>query len=164
MSNDRKELVDWVRGIYQNLNDAEKRDAIRFFPELRESEDEKIRKEIIKFIQDFCNPCDPDCDKWVAYLEKQRGHKFAWNKEDDKKIELLSFLLTLAEVGEHVTASERRELGNFLKSLRPRPSWKPSEEQMKALDKAIPVCAGVAGKDEISPLISLYEELKKLCK
>ena len=42
------------------------------FPELAESEDEWIRKEIIKFIQDFCNPCDPDCDKWIAYLEKQK--------------------------------------------------------------------------------------------
>ena len=43
--------------------------------ELGESEDEKTRKEIIKFIQDFCNPCDPDCDKWIAYLEKQKEQK-----------------------------------------------------------------------------------------
>ncbi len=42
---------------------------------LKESEDEKIRKEIIKFIQDFCNPCDPDYDKWIAYLEKQKEQK-----------------------------------------------------------------------------------------
>lgn len=43
-----------------------------------------------------------------------------------------------------------------------RPSWKPSEEQMEALNKAIPVCMGVAGRDEIIPLESLYEQLKKL--
>jgi len=39
------------------------------------SKDERTRKEIIKFIQDFCNPCDPDCDKWIAWLEKQKEQK-----------------------------------------------------------------------------------------
>lgn len=42
------------------------------------------------------------------------------------------------------------------------PSWKPSEEQIKALDKAIPVCMEVVGRDGIAPLESLYEHLKKL--
>ena len=51
---------------------------------------------------------------------------------------------------------------NRLKSLRPQPHWKPSEEQIKALDKAIPVCMGVAGKEEVAPLESLYNDLKKL--
>lgn len=40
--------------------------------------------------------------------------------------------------------------------------WKPSEEQMEALDKAIPVCMGVVGRDAVAPLESLYEHLKKL--
>ena len=79
MSNDRKELVDWVRGIYQNLNDAEKRDAIRFFPELRESEDERIRKEFVALIKD----AEARGDYWhdlkvadiLAWLEKQKEQK-----------------------------------------------------------------------------------------
>ena len=33
---------------------------------------------------------------------------------------------------------------------------------MKALDKAIPVCMRVVGRYEITPLESLYEQLKKL--
>lgn len=43
-----------------------------------------------------------------------------------------------------------------------QPRWKPSEEQMEALDKAIPVCMGVAGREEVAPLESLYNQLKKL--
>lgn len=40
--------------------------------------------------------------------------------------------------------------------------WKPNEEQMEALNKAIPVCMGVVGRDAVVPLESLCEELEKL--
>jgi len=40
--------------------------------------------------------------------------------------------------------------------------WKPSEEQMEALDKAIPVCMGVVGRDAVAPFESLCEQLEKL--
>ena len=43
-----------------------------------------------------------------------------------------------------------------------KPSWKPTEEQMRALDKAIPLCLGVVGRNGVAPLESLYEQLKKL--
>ena len=43
-----------------------------------------------------------------------------------------------------------------------QPHWKPSEEQMEALDKAIPVCMVVVGRDEIMPLKSLLRDLNKL--
>jgi len=74
MKTDRKELVEWVRGIYQNLDDADKRDALRFFPELAESEDERIRR----FIQDrltdrLWNPTWKfSRDDVLAYLERQK--------------------------------------------------------------------------------------------
>lgn len=40
-------------------------------------------------------------------------------------------------------------------------AWKPSEEQMEALDKAISVCMVVVGRDEVAPLKSLLQDLKK---
>ena len=60
------------------------------FPELIESEDERIRKEIYWF---FTQP-DTVCDKrWLAWLEKQNpimakspqlgGQKSSWSEEDD---------------------------------------------------------------------------------
>ena len=48
---------------------------------------------------------------------------------------------------------------DWLKSLRPQPHWKPSEEQMKALDMAIGQVWTIQDKDR---LLSLYRELKKL--
>ena len=66
----REEAIE----VYNGLINTKIKEAFEFFaPELKEGEDEKTRKEIIKFIQDFCNPCDPDCDKWIAYLEKQKS-------------------------------------------------------------------------------------------
>ena len=42
------------------------------FPELEESEDDRIRKEIIAFIKKRDRSgCDYDYDKWIAWLEKQ---------------------------------------------------------------------------------------------
>ena len=42
------------------------------FPELRESEDERIRKELIAFIKKRDRSgCDYDYDQWIAWLEKQ---------------------------------------------------------------------------------------------
>ena len=76
-----------------------------------------------------------------------------WSEEDEDN---LCRVIRVLEDND----SDWKELSNWLKSL--RPSWKPSEEQMNALDKAIPVCMGVVGRDEIAPLESLYEQLKKL--
>lgn len=65
-----KIVKEFINGTCLHLVDQEALKTL--IPELKENEGERIRKEIIKFIQDFCNPCDPDCDKWIAYLEKQK--------------------------------------------------------------------------------------------
>ena len=57
--------------IFDKTGEMQK-DFESIFPQLRESEDERIRREIIKFIEDFCNPCDTDCDRWIAWLEEQK--------------------------------------------------------------------------------------------
>lgn len=51
----------------------------QIFPQLRESEDERIRKEIINYLKTV-NEVEPDCDHsvidgWLAYLEKQKEQK-----------------------------------------------------------------------------------------
>ena len=44
------------------------------FPELAKSEDEMIRKELIKFIKKRDRSgCDYDYDKWIAWLKKQES-------------------------------------------------------------------------------------------
>jgi len=64
-------------------------DAARLLPELRESEDERVRKSIVATIEqcpdDFLNP--KNRDRMLAYLEKQKEQKPAeWSEEDEKMI------------------------------------------------------------------------------
>ena len=47
-----------------------------FFPELKESEDERIRNQIINFIEEYGNPIHCEWQKdWIAWLEKQGEQK-----------------------------------------------------------------------------------------
>ena len=106
--------------------------------------------------------------KHLAYLEKQKEQKPAeWSEEDEEKIERVDDLLWMLDdylgddcsICEERTTRLREEIKNvlcpFLKSL--RPSWKPSEEQMKALR-----IAAVASPTDSDILSQLYEQLKKL--
>ena len=63
-------------------------DVIEIFPELKESEDEKIRKDLIQWIDEF-----PDTI-WrghykkdiLSWLKKQSEQKPAWSEEDEKMV------------------------------------------------------------------------------
>ena len=145
------------------------------FPELHESEDERIRKEIIAFLKHY-HTGEGDSvtydNDWLVYLEKQKEQKPAeWSEEDEKKVSsLLAMLTTMRQLnsnGSLVGIYSKRdrekkfdEIENWLKSLRPRPSWKPREEQMSALLWCI---AHLGGADR-RVLAELYEHLKMYCK
>ena len=43
-----KEALNWMRSIYPTMQGADREDAEHYFPELKESEDERIRKGLIK--------------------------------------------------------------------------------------------------------------------
>ena len=65
------EALKRVKEVYQRgyyISD----DLEKIFPELKESEGEKIRKELIDFIKRRDRSgCDYDYDQWIAWLEKQ---------------------------------------------------------------------------------------------
>ena len=69
-------------------------DVIDIFPELKESEDEKIRKDLIQWIVEF-----PDTI-WrghykkdiLAWLKKQGDQKPAWSEEDEKMENMMSMI------------------------------------------------------------------------
>ena len=42
-----KEALEWIREIYPTMTGCDKEDAEHHFPELKESEDEQIRKHLI---------------------------------------------------------------------------------------------------------------------
>ena len=70
--------LNWMRTIYPSLSGADKEDAEHFFPQLAESEDEKIRNEILTFIKHFWADYKeslPHIISWISYLEKQKEQK-----------------------------------------------------------------------------------------
>lgn len=165
------------------------------FPELKESEDERIRKEIHAYLFNTLHntqqltPRTNEFERWIAYLERQKdidclacdqhlkgyiaGRKVTeeekqkeqvpaeWSDEDEKMlngiIERGNSEIPKGECG--LTPNQVAWLETRFKSL--RPSWKPSEEQMKALLSKLPVVKGSGDKVQ-DILESLYNDLKKL--
>ena len=88
-------------------------DVIEIFPELKESEDEKIRKDLIQWIDEF-----PDTI-WrghykkdvIDWLEKQGEQKPAWGEEDEKMVK--DIIAAIDSLYYHAMV-------NWLKSLKER--------------------------------------------
>ena len=79
-----EDALSWLKDIYPTFKGATKEDAEHYFPELKESEDERIRKELIDFLDDvwhlgkdanFDKYRKSDCADWIAWLEKQGEQK-----------------------------------------------------------------------------------------
>ena len=84
-----KAALGWMRSLYDGLHGATKEEAEHYFPELKESEGERIRKKLISFVENWKNfrPNSPfddyavytsdrdECDRILAWLEKQGEQK-----------------------------------------------------------------------------------------
>lgn len=165
------------------------------FPELAESEDERIRKEIISMFETL------DRKDWIAWLEKQSEHtdipvdavldgnkdgliadtirlKYGdglewtseqmqdncelveqkpWSEEDEWCLEQINFLIR----NSYSVDDKVERLSNWLNSVRPQSTWRPSEMEMKALEFCL---EHNIDKDGVfgSKVVKLYDELKKL--
>lgn len=66
-----KEALAWVESIYPELNHEHQMKAETFFPELAESEDERVREDILAFVKREGQHIDKyKWHKWIAWLEK----------------------------------------------------------------------------------------------
>lgn len=73
------EALNWMRELYPGLHGATKEDAEHYFPELRESEDERIRKTLLEHFNERNSYRDEDetfnsvpFSSIITYLEKQK--------------------------------------------------------------------------------------------
>lgn len=132
-------------------------DAI--FPELAESEDEKIRKWLIYYFKEVCDNVSEKEKKGVlAYLEKQAEQKPAWSREDET---LLNCCLGAINTTDYFDKDNKDKMKDWLynrfKSLKPQNRWKPTGEQIKALDNA-----RHSNLFNVHVLDTLFHDLKKL--
>lgn len=133
------------------------------FPELKESEDEKIRKELITHCRNTRCVTEEGAEriaKWIAWLEKQDKNKSAWSEED--KDHLIGITQTINGAIKHNVISKKTGdmQVDWLKTLKQRYIWKPSDEQLETLRNAIYFKPSENPSDNL--LWGLYEQLKKL--
>ena len=76
------------------------------FPELKDSEDERMRKGLIAFLEDifyfgkntnFDKWDKSDCSDWIVWLEKKREKKQEWSEDDENEFNHIIHILNLAE-------------------------------------------------------------------
>ena len=75
-----KEALGWMQSVYPTMTGADKEDAEHFFPELAESEDERIRGAIIDHLK------DNNLTEWAAWLEKQGKEECALKSSKDEDV------------------------------------------------------------------------------
>ena len=79
--------IEEAKRLYKTANAAQKYVLESLFPELKESEDERIRKEIIEHIkwsEDNQECAKEEMIRWVAWLEKQGEQRPAWKPSDEQ--------------------------------------------------------------------------------
>ena len=140
--------------------DSTKKVLESIIPELAESEDEKIRKALIRFYTgEYGNEVTLDgipCTKIVVWLEKQKPVE--WSEEDENRLKNLYDVIDKCDWN---TAS-KEGFKKFLKSLKPQPKqdWKPSDEQLDIIEMILTDEAMDANIHSI--LETLHNDLKKL--
>lgn len=157
--------MDYKEKLIQLLNSKEltkeeKERLCEIFPELAESEDEEIRRGIKVLVGVYAAHNDFR-EKMLAWLEKQGEQKHVeWTEQDKQFLLVCKNALAKYQVSDKWDANIiSRWLENKLKSLRPQRQWKPSEEMLEALYRAIPENTMAISEDEML-LDKLYQGLK----
>ena len=86
------------------------------FPELKESEDEKIRKALIRYHQSTINIDGIKGEEILAWLEKQVP-KPKWSDDDE---ELLQHCCGAVAAADYYTLEDKEEMENWLKTIKQR--------------------------------------------
>lgn len=156
------------------------------FPELKESEDERIRKAIMEVLKRVSGATDvlenqgTTFKKAMIWLEKQKEQPAEWSEEDEEIIYSLRSFLIQTEQSERygsIQITQIKKCLDWLKSLRPPQycencklkrsveNWKPSKEQMYILNWVANILLnhdGIVEKEVAKKLQSLCNDLNKL--
>jgi hypothetical protein len=149
-----KEALERARKEYKN-HEAFKgfcEMLVHIFPALKDSKDERIKRKFLALIEwsksyAASGITSGEAKEMTTWLEEQCEKKSAWSEEDER---YLSYAIHAVE---DMLGNNGKNTVTWLKSLKDRYTWKPSDEQMKQLYKYCP---------DNRPLTSLYEQLKKL--
>ena len=181
---DIKEAFDWMQARVKSLRPQPKVEW--------SEEDEKIQEGIMQFL--YAWRSDTKITKWLDWLKSLKPQpKQEWSEEDDRIMNDIKCFIQLSLNADSAVcpggSTTKKEAITWLKSLRNRQGWKPnkdkvsdnlhpeempltpkecfwkpSEEQMEALDKIIGYTLGNKRfyPQDLPVIESLYNDLKKL--
>ena len=75
-------ILDWVRGLFQNLDDADRKEALGFFPELAELDDERVGRLLYCIVREntaikaVLEANGVSVDRALEYLESHKGKNY----------------------------------------------------------------------------------------
>lgn len=178
---DYKEKLEEAKKLYKTANADQKYALELLFPEIKENEEERIRKTLIEYFNAYPKDYFGGLKKSyiVAWLEKQgdqnkiealraeyeKGRadtigemKSSWSEEDEKN------LIEIINIVQNISSYDKQydRYINWLKSIRPKPHWKPTNEQKEALRAAYTVGNIQNIQWAIMPLKTLYKQLNTL--
>ena len=132
--------------------------------ELKESEDEMIRKALIELVRKHCvNETRCMMEEWLENKVKSdiSQTKQEWSEEDETNSkDVLTAIDELYGCNNEKTGGKELHDWFILFKSRIQPQWKPSDEQMNALKWYCEVYMQQPGGTGM--LTSLYNDLKKL--
>ena len=160
-----KNALEWARQVMNGETGFIRKEVEEVFPELKEeSEDERIRKEIINYFEHHPNIIVKRERKsdYIAWLERVGKQRSAWGEEDEKFLDgIIANLEYLMDRANSYTLKQSLQKRiDWLKSLRPKTTWKPSESTILLLES---MANGKANPQDFqASLGGLIGQLKKL--
>lgn len=138
-----KGCLEEAKRLYKTANADQRYVLEKLFPELRETEDEKIRKNLINFLDavwhlgknaNFDEYSKADCAEWISWLEKQTEQKSAWSEDDERMLHtIIADFKGFIRDNTSTLESHFNECIDWLKSIKSRISLKQewSEEEIE---------------------------------
>lgn len=144
------EAIEMAKKVLLDCTPEEQNVVEYIYPELKESEDERIVKELLTFFRESIHGghilTNKEYDSWIAWLEKQGeqilansaktckdGQKPAWSKKDEEYFDdiartLRSFVITGGSEAKRYTEEEINWLESLKDRVQPKQEWGEEDE------------------------------------
>ena len=141
------EAIEKLRSLHDDYDNVStlidiKEELEHIFPELTESDDERVRKEMLEYCHkrmngEFSSITIHQVERWLAWLEKQKPVE--WSEEDNNRFKNLCDVIDKSDWN----AASKEGFKNWLKSFRPR-SNQEIDEQIETIAMHLDNCGDTA--------------------